>query len=720
MKALYVTAWLVIVGFFAWSGNLLISIQDLWSEMGELQHWRGQTEDLVAAWRDLGRPGNDVLENYQIETQQVAFATYLQRFNEARAYLGGGAFAWPELKAHVRHFDAVADQAIDLATRVLTLAEHRESLRLADAAEASVRQKEVEAAATMARMDQEFEAGTDLLLAMGDMLVDEERRLEAKQPKNFAKLYLMLLVALVASGLSVQLLHRMMRQRKALHQGRARIEAIVNNVVDGIVTADQNGIVESMNVPAEQMFGYLASEVEGRDFSMLLLPECAEQYRAFLAATRSGAQAAMGRYDCEGVGRRNDGSRFPLELSASTFQIGEQTRVIQIVRDIAERKAAEEGLRQAASVLENISEGVIITDERALIRSVNPAFSVITGYSPEDVAGKNPSLLKSGRHDQVFYERMWSSLDETGHWQGEIWNRRKNGEIYPQWLTISTVRDARGRVMNYVGVTLDITEIKASERVKDEFIATVSHELRTPLTSIRGSLGLIAGGVAGPVSEQAASLIRIAYDNSERLVRLVDEILDIQRMEVGEMQFQLEAMELAPLVASAVDANHSYAQESGTEIAVDSLLYGVEVVADSDRLLQVMTNLLSNAIKFSPPGQKIQVSMARRGRMVQVSVTDRGPGIDEQFRPRVFKRFAQASSSGEWRKGGAGLGLSICKHIVEQLRGRIGFTSLPGVETTFYFDLPMLSSSRRAGPRNGGRAASAVSASSAGALPPTQ
>ncbi|MFQ5631138.1 MAG: response regulator, partial [bacterium] len=239
-----------------------------------------------------------------------------------------------------------------------------------------------------------------------------------------------------------------------------------------------------------------------------------------------------------------------------------------------------------------------------------------------------------------------------------------------------------------VAIVRDITERKRVERMKNEFVSTVSHELRTPLTSIRGALGLITGGVAGELPSKARSLLDIAYNNSERLVRLINDILDIEKIESGMMNFKIEPMQLMPLVEQAVEANRAYGKEFGVRIAIEQSLSGIKVKADSDRLIQVMTNLLSNAVKFSPADGTVKVSVSRHAQSIRVAITDQGNGIPEEFRDTIFQKFAQADSSDTRQKGGTGLGLNICKAIIERLGGKIDFETKTGVGATFYFDLP--------------------------------
>jgi signal transduction histidine kinase len=234
-----------------------------------------------------------------------------------------------------------------------------------------------------------------------------------------------------------------------------------------------------------------------------------------------------------------------------------------------------------------------------------------------------------------------------------------------------------------------LDEHKRIERMKDEFISLVSHELRTPLTSIHASLALIEKGLGGELPLQGRRLVGIAHRNSQRLVRLLGDILDLQRIESGALAMELRPVEVAWLLEQAIEANQAYGMQFGVSFVLDGAPPGVKVWADSDRLMQVMANLLSNAAKYSPPHESVRVAASVEDGRVRVTVSDRGPGIPEAFQERVFQRFAQADSSTTRQKEGAGLGLSITKALVERLGGRIGFETQAERGTTFHFELPL-------------------------------
>jgi signal transduction histidine kinase len=223
----------------------------------------------------------------------------------------------------------------------------------------------------------------------------------------------------------------------------------------------------------------------------------------------------------------------------------------------------------------------------------------------------------------------------------------------------------------------------------DEFVANVSHELRTPLTSIAGSLGLLTAGVAGKLPEAAGRLISIAHANSQRLVRLINDILDIGKMESGQMLCEFGPIDVRAAIEQMINANRALAEARGVTVRFEMLSSNCMVRADADRLVQVLTNLLSNAIKFSPPKDEVVIMVEPLAGAASVTVRDHGPGIPQEFRSRIFGKFAQARNDGGEPKGGSGLGLNIAAKIVAQHGGTIGFRDAPGGGTIFHFEIPL-------------------------------
>ncbi|MBK6921610.1 MAG: PAS domain-containing sensor histidine kinase [Deltaproteobacteria bacterium] len=241
-----------------------------------------------------------------------------------------------------------------------------------------------------------------------------------------------------------------------------------------------------------------------------------------------------------------------------------------------------------------------------------------------------------------------------------------------------------------VGVATDVSERVRVQRMKDEFLSIVSHELRTPLTSIRGSLGLLEGGVVGALPERAHELVQIARINTDRLVRLISDMLDLDKMEEGLLELQRQSLALREVIEASMHEMAGLAAHIGVTLDHGSA-DGIELqlIADRDRLVQVLVNLLSNAIKFSPTRGTVKIAMMQRSAFARVEVTDQGPGIAAEDQPRLFQKFSQLDASDSRARGGSGLGLVICKRIIEASGGRIGVISTPGRGSRFWFELPL-------------------------------
>ncbi len=505
--------------------------------------------------------------------------------------------------------------------------------------------------------------------------------------------------------------HRRQLTEKKLRRSEVRLRSVLENAVDGIINIDNKGCIESFNPAAERIFGYTEAEVLGHNVNMLMPEPYHSEHDRYISNYLHTGDAKIIGTGREVVGLRKDGSTFPLELAVSDMVIGNQRKFTGIVRDITARRAGEQRLLETTAVQDAILSGanysIISTDPEGTIRTFNRAAQRWLGYTEEEVVGKtSPAII----HDlQEIVQRAQILSQELGHNiepgfevfvakarlgipdENEWTYIRKDGSRFPVLLSITALRGAEGKIIGFLGVASDITERKKIDRMKNEFISTVSHELRTPLTSIRGSLGLLTGGIAGEMPPQAKSLIDIACNNSDRLVRLINDILDIEKIESGKIEFKLKPMPLMPLVEQAIQSNQAYAAQHGTHIELTASLCDVTVNADADRLTQVITNFLSNAAKYSPNGEPVEVSVTQHHGAVRLAVHDHGPGIPEEFKARIFEKFAQADSSDTRQKGGTGLGLNICKAIVERLHGSIGFESQPALGTTFYFDLPPIS-----------------------------
>ena len=331
-------------------------------------------------------------------------------------------------------------------------------------------------------------------------------------------------------------------------------------------------------------------------------------------------------------------------------------------------------------------------DPRATILEMNPAAENLFGYASPEMVGRNLFTMLLAVEEGARTAEWWSEMVRAGKpatMTTERCVRRDGLELACEWTLTPLVSD-ESKVTSVVLQGRDITQQRASERVRSEFTSTLSHELRTPLTSILGSLQLLQSGALGELGAEQNELVSVAERNGQRLLDLINEVLDIEKIESGRLALVPEPIALAGLLEESLRLNQGFADRFKVHLALVGEPPEVTVRADRKRLMQAMTNFLSNAAKFSPPGGTVEIGAHLAGANVRVEVGDRGPGIPEKFRSRIFGRFAQADSADSRIKGGSGLGLSISKRLVEMMQGRVGFEDRPGGGTTFFLDLPVM------------------------------
>jgi len=360
---------------------------------------------------------------------------------------------------------------------------------------------------------------------------------------------------------------------------------------------------------------------------------------------------------------------------------------------VAERtQALESSELTQRSIIENMIDGLVSIDAKGVITSFNPAAVKIFGYQRDEVIGKNVKILMPAAYQHNHDEHI-DRYNKTGNkkivnsGQREVIGQHKDGHTFPLDLAVGEIIIDGRKV--FPAIVRDITERKQMDKMKNEFVSTVSHELRTPLTAIRGSLGLINGGAVGEISPKVSELLKLAGNNTDRLLLLINDILDMQKIESGEMDFNYRDMDLMSFLEKTLEENRPYGEQFGVEYVLKSELTNVILYADQNRMKQVMANLLSNASKFSPRGGEVEINISQPSEdFVRISVRDFGEGIPEEFQPKLFEKFTQSDSSTTRQKGGTGLGLSISREIVEHNGGRIHFVSKEGQGSTFMIDLP--------------------------------
>jgi PAS domain S-box-containing protein len=500
-------------------------------------------------------------------------------------------------------------------------------------------------------------------------------------------------------------------ERKQVEEERLRLASIVESSDDAIIGKTLEGIILSWNAGAQRIYGYTPEEVKGRSISILILPDRQESELRLLEGIRQGA--SIDHY--ETVHLKKDGSPIYVSLTISPIKdaAGRITGVSTIARDVTDLKRVEDSLErlrhQNELILNSAGEGICGMDRQGHTTFANPAATKMLGYSMGELLGSPLQMilgtifatpeggeLNEGNSDGLGSPIYAAIADgSVHHGTGVFW--RKDGSTFPVEF-ISTPIQEQNEIKGAVLTFKDITERQGVERMKDEFISVVSHELRTPLTSIRGSLGLLANGLLESHPEKAARMLQIAVSNTDRLVRLINDILDLERIQSGKVTMVNQVCNAADLTLQAADAMRTMADKAGVAIAVSST--PVELWADPDRIFQVLTNLLSNALKFSPEGGTVWLSASltssglsefseTKTPEVLFEIKDQGRGIPRDKLESIFERFQQVDASDSRNKGGTGLGLAICRSIVEHHGGEIWVESVVGEGSSFYFTLPV-------------------------------
>jgi len=362
----------------------------------------------------------------------------------------------------------------------------------------------------------------------------------------------------------------------------------------------------------------------------------------------------------------------------------------QLVELEEARRQVEASGRKLALFAERAPIAVLELDEKGLVTQVNPAAELLFGYAAGELLGGSVKRIV-GTEFHAGFDSQWAEIIASREPVAaiKIRNPRRDGQdLICEWAVTPLV-NPEGTIVSIIAQGQDVTRQLEAERMKKEFTSTLSHELRTPLTSIIGSLQLINSGVVGEVDKDVAELTGVAERNGQRLLDLINDILDIEKIESGKLTLSPEVLGVDELVREAMLLNKAFAERFGVRFETRGNLPGGQVSVDRKRLLQVMTNLLSNAAKFSPEGATVDIDMQVKDSVIRVAVLDRGPGIPEAFHSRIFGRFAQADSTASRQKGGTGLGLAICKRLIELMQGHIGFEDRDGGGTSFWFELPL-------------------------------
>ncbi|MBC3872155.1 PAS domain S-box protein [Undibacterium sp. LX15W] len=529
------------------------------------------------------------------------------------------------------------------------------------------------------------------------------------------------LVAILLSLLIAKTLQSYRKQTRAyfaLNESQQRFMRAFNTAPQGMALVDTDGKWISANPMLCTILGYEEYELLQKPISDLaeqLSPSALQQQ--WEHQDKSSLQFELNL-------RHRDGNSVTclLSLALIEYENLEKTYWIFQVIDISRRVAAESQLQASAeytqTILNKVVEGIISASLDGEIRSINPAAMALWKQPEKFYLDTNFFTLICGDHSphlraeiQNFIATFAATENNTAkqNTMEQNTDERNMSANSPLYFTRETsITDAQANLVHIefslsplqqktgtelIIVVRDISERKRLELMQSEFVSIVSHELRTPLTSIIGSLKLIEGGIFGNLPESLARMIHIALQNGQQLALIINDILDMDKLVAGKMDFVIQTLSANQLIAESIENNQSFAREYQVHFNFMRLEQDCLIKADAQRVQQIMSNLLSNAAKFSRPDSKVEINMIKEFGYVKIFVKDHGEGIPEQFQDRLFKKFSQVDGSSTRQKGGTGLGLSICKQMVNRMQGEIAFTSKEGEGSTFYFTLPIADNS---------------------------
>jgi len=489
-----------------------------------------------------------------------------------------------------------------------------------------------------------------------------------------------------------------------LRESEARYRQLVEGSLGMVCTHDLQGKLLSVNTHGAESLGRSVAEMTGQTLASFMPPEIRAEFGGYMRQIVETGEAQGRLHICD-----RDGGMHVIAYRNKLIRIeGREPYVLGFGVDISDQVRAEEKLRalihQSNSILESVGDGIYGVDLAGRITVVNPAAAQMLGYQPYELLGRNlHDLVLHTRADGTPYPASEShilaairNLDTLRVFNEVFW--RKDGTSFPVEYVArpqidSTDGSTPGKAIGVVVAFTDTTERRQLDRMKDEFISTVSHELRTPLTSLRAALGLVTGGALATRPEKMQQMLEIAIGNTDRLIRLVNDILDIERISSGNDELHMAICPAQALLERAVSLQQAAVLKTNLRFTIDA--QDVEVWADPDRTLQALANLISNATKYSPVGGEINLTARNLDdKTAQFDVHDQGRGIPHDKLETIFGRFQQVDASDARTMGGTGLGLAICRSIITQHGGKIWATSPPGEGATFHFTLPRHPSAR--------------------------
>jgi PAS domain S-box-containing protein len=469
----------------------------------------------------------------------------------------------------------------------------------------------------------------------------------------------------------------------ALTAAMKKQTAIFQHAIEVIGTLDEQDKFSEVSASSLRVFGYAPSELQGMRFLDILVADQVGHAKQLLHDLRTSNPDV----EFESKVRKKDGPIITVLFSAQYAR--EEKTVFLVALDITERKQKQEILEEAETrlrlIIESLPIGLIMTNLRGIVKLTNPVTERMLSMQREEIADRPiADLFKiQGEHDLMpFLEKCEGRAVETQL----VLLDRETAPVRQITAEISVRKIDTNEGQRLLVLIVDVSERAEIERMKQQFVAVVSHELKTPLMAVQVYLELLETGAYGSLNETGAQKLKAVDDNVTRLTKLIKDLLDVERLESGTLSSRKRPINLNDIFENTKETVLPSADKSGIEVSFSEA--DIELNADPDRLVQVLVNLIANALKFSPQGSTVQVVAEDEEETVVVSVTDQGRGIPNEFREKIFERFQQVSLDDASKKGGAGLGLAICKSIIQQHEGTIAVDSEDGKGSRFWFRLP--------------------------------
>jgi PAS domain S-box-containing protein len=470
----------------------------------------------------------------------------------------------------------------------------------------------------------------------------------------------------------------------ALRESEERYRSVVEAAIDAIVVVDGDGRITSANDALVRIFGWPVHAVLDQPITMLV-PDWTTD------PTEGGHLVPGEAVETEGV--RRDGSTFPLRIALESLALVGTTAQTAILQDLTDLKVAEalvaDERDRLTAVIAAMQDGLVLLSPDGVGLVCNPRLCQILGVAEDDVIGSATPLRAATPEGRLRLRSLaaHAAAGVPGEVDAEF--ERPDGALISAIVSAAPIVDAAGEVVAVVETLKDATERKRLEEARDEFISVMSHELRTPLTSVHASLSMLEELAEDEQHEDAERrLLAIAQNNSERLMSLINDVLDLRRLSSGKEGLRYGTHRVAEMAHAAADPMAPLASQRGVAIRTDELPDDLELDCDRDKLVQVLTNYLSNAVKFSPPGGTVAVHAERVGSEVRISVADEGQGVRAEDRKRIFERFEMGDASDARRVGGTGLGLAISRSIADAHGGRVWVEPADGGGSCFVLAVP--------------------------------